>query len=498
MTIKPFQKHLSFALGILSITLFLVFFFPSILQYICAILSYPFDWDPHEGLSVFAALEIQNGIMPYAEAFSFPFTTYNYPPLYPALLALFFQGPEHTLMAGRLLSILALFGVLTLLVIFLQDLGVKRWIACLAPLLVLSTKDTILWTPLCRTDILAIFFLFMGLFLLKKASTSKSSFSFIHLSGMLMILASTLTKHVMLPFLFASFLIGFLTPGKRYPTLMTFLFSLAAFLWLLQQNMFAAMVGSRLEDLNLMRTWTFIRGTFLDYPILSLGIIGLFFLIKKEGLKSWNSLFLIFCMSFLLICGHIGSSINYLIPPILALSMGLIVFPQCLPFSEKTKTLMVTTLIFLHLVVSIRGLTLPIPDAAHVKKLWTLVDVLKDASSNPLVDERPMLNLYAGIQPQADLDATRDRFRMRYGTQWKEELRLHLQDQTPYSFILAGNRLGAFYPGLMKGLIPTGELFDQHWYGTERLVIFVPRSERSLIQKACRMHLENTPFCESF
>lgn len=462
-------------------TLLLTFYVTPTFDYCSALLSYPFDWDLYEGFTLFAANSIRAGHSPYTDALLAPFTSYAYPPLYPSLIALLGSGDVSDIFLARGISIASLFLLLWTIYLVGRALELPKQIALLAVLLPLSIVDIATWSALARVDLLHTALAFSSVVCLHRSRFK---------AALLLLTLATATKHSTLPLLAIVVVLGFWKKELRKTTLL-YLLSIAllsnAWLLFVGDEIVFSLARTHVSQLRLDRVLTFLKVSFIQYPLLFLGALGLGWIAKQFRDFPWVALFCLYSFGFLLLTGHIGSAGNYMIWPVAALSLGLFYFAAKMEIPHLKPVLLAQVLMILHLLTAQEGFVLRTPDAEAKQVSQSIVDLLRVSSDPALVDDYPLWGMHAGFAPLAEMETTRTRIWLRYGEEaWKKHLLEMFQSQTKPNLILAGSRLGALYPELMRGMIPAGRVFVPNGNGREDFAAFVTPELLPTIEPLCR------------
>jgi 4-amino-4-deoxy-L-arabinose transferase-like glycosyltransferase len=136
-----------------------------------AALHYPFELDYGEGIVIWQAQHVTDLKVAFRSIAEFPHVVFHYPPLYHVASRLFALLTGDLLIAGRLVSIVATFGIS-----FLSGLIVWSALPSRIPVSVRATGavagaalcysiDTLSWAVYMRVDMLALFFEFAGIYL---------------------------------------------------------------------------------------------------------------------------------------------------------------------------------------------------------------------------------------------------------------------------------------------------------------------------------------------
>ncbi|MCC7106981.1 MAG: hypothetical protein IT307_17755 [Chloroflexi bacterium] len=129
---------------------------------VATIAAYPFDLDQGEGYDVFSGLALLQGRPIYTTNESFPYYSSNYPPVYSLLVALTAMWTGPTLLAGRLVSIVA--WLLVAIVVFeAANRRAGAFAGFVSAGLLLASTYAFHTTPLARVNALTGLFSLAGL-----------------------------------------------------------------------------------------------------------------------------------------------------------------------------------------------------------------------------------------------------------------------------------------------------------------------------------------------
>jgi len=133
------------------------------LHYAYQMITYPYDFDVGEGLTLHRAIALSQGHNIYLSIHQEPFIVSNYPPLFDFLLAGLVKMFGPTLLGGRFLSFSAtVFSAFFIYLIVFLESG-KRFVSLIAGLLFLTSGWLQSWSVLGRMDMFAIALTLAGL-----------------------------------------------------------------------------------------------------------------------------------------------------------------------------------------------------------------------------------------------------------------------------------------------------------------------------------------------
>lgn len=135
------------------------------IAYAVSLLTYPYDWEPGEGSKILYAQRLLQGKAIYKSNQTFPMLGNCYPPLYFIVTALvmLLTGPQ--LMAGRLVSIVAMLAMTYGVYRVARMLVGSRAYAIVAAAVFLFPAPLASWYPLARIDGLCASLLFLATYI---------------------------------------------------------------------------------------------------------------------------------------------------------------------------------------------------------------------------------------------------------------------------------------------------------------------------------------------
>ena len=293
------------------------YYLPEISNYLSGLFNFPFDWDPYEGFTVSNARLMREGISPYGDIFSFPFVSYPYPPLYPAIVAIIGGSPARELFAARFISISSFVIILFVLVCICRRLGLGIEGGISGAILLLTNIDCAIWFPLARVDMLCICFTLTAVLMAEKAGSEGERGPFYWILALVMLFLGLLTKHLVLPLFVIALIYGLAKKDYRKHTtrfVLALLPFTAMFLLAFKSHIFESLTVSSITAVSLDRVFTFFTAGLKQYPVIYSGFIGLAFLITKRGIFTPFTLFAAFCLFQFLMAGHGVSLLAYLVP----------------------------------------------------------------------------------------------------------------------------------------------------------------------------------------
>jgi hypothetical protein len=269
-----------------------------------------------------------------------PFVISNYPPLFPAFVAVMNAISRIPLFqAGRITSVV--FGLIStyLIGLFVSRLTANRWLGVFSAAIFLGQPYVLFWSSLARVDLMALALSLLGLWILYRYKTSSAAL----LLGGLCFLCSAFTRQT---YLLAGPLAGFawlwvLDRKKALIFIGTFsIVGLAIFGMinaLTQGGFYTDIVMSNVNQYNLAHTLTSGKQLFMLWPVvlaatlvlISLTIFSRFStaISVQTGLLRqpfvYSGLLLYTVGSFLsaITIGKVGSNVNYLLELIAACSI---------------------------------------------------------------------------------------------------------------------------------------------------------------------------------
>jgi hypothetical protein len=133
-----------------------------LLYHVARTLAFPYDLNYGEGYLLFDAVRLSRGEPIYADLQNFPMVRSPYPPLFPWLWSLIVPLAGPALWPGRLLSVLALVGIVALVATNALRVRCGIWPAVAAAGLVVASPFVYDWTAYARVDMLALLFAAAG------------------------------------------------------------------------------------------------------------------------------------------------------------------------------------------------------------------------------------------------------------------------------------------------------------------------------------------------
>jgi hypothetical protein len=481
--------HLSILfLWLVVISIVALIYLPELIRYLSAIFQFPYDWDPFEGYTVWAARLIREGQSPYTNPLEYPFVSFSYTPLYPLIVAVTGGGGALDLSIARGISVVSLLGILSLSFLLARNLGLARGLAAIPAVIIISNYDTAVWMPFARVDMLCVALTIAGILCLAKAEESHDTKQSFWAVGLALLFFALMTKHVVAPLFMALAIYGVVKKSLRKTSIVTLGLLLAYFallLFVFGMNMGSSLMASRYQDMELNRMASFLIGSFRQYPVLYIGFLGIGIVLGRERILSPVGFFMIYCLFFFILAGHTGSAVNYMIFPVIALGIG---FAFLVRINENIKWIghVVLALLIVHLLVAQGSFLIKKPSGAYAKNNEEIVDLLKLSQKTPLVDELPMLSIKAGFRPAIDTESTRALIWKKYGkVGWEKRLFDMIKSGPDSEIILSGAKLGSLYPELMKGYRLAGEISYETWIDTQRMVAFTRPELQSRLKCAC-------------
>ncbi|MEO0227422.1 MAG: glycosyltransferase family 39 protein [candidate division WOR-3 bacterium] len=133
------------------------------------IITYPYQISYPEGFILNQSFIISQGLPIYKDISEYPYLVVNYPPIYPFLCAIFVKLFGISFIWGRLITFISSILVGFLIYKFLQR-ETSKTIAIISALLFISSSYIYKNNPLCRVDMLGLFFSLCGLYLFLKSN----------------------------------------------------------------------------------------------------------------------------------------------------------------------------------------------------------------------------------------------------------------------------------------------------------------------------------------
>lgn len=159
------HSRVRFALKVIAVCALLPLALAPFLYAAKVIRFYPYSIDREEAFLLQQAVELTKGNSIYHDISTEPYTVGNYPPVYPWVFSLLLRIGADGLAAGRAIVMVAAAGIALCIagIVFRQT---RNWFAAaVAPLLFLATYEVQYWIPFARVDIPALFFTTLGLLL---------------------------------------------------------------------------------------------------------------------------------------------------------------------------------------------------------------------------------------------------------------------------------------------------------------------------------------------
>ncbi len=299
-------------------------------------LSYQFQVDNVEGYLLNQSLKIREGKSIYTPIDDYPYSVGTYAPVFPLINSIFFFLFKPTFFFGRFINLIAYLLIAFFLGLIVYNFKKKLSPALLSITLFLSSYCVYVWAPYFRVDFLAILFGIIGIYLISKDKTNLS---------ILFFTLSVYTKQTNLAPIIATIIFLLI---KDYKTGLKFILkfgivTLNIFILLniithyefVKHTVFYNVNKFYLNDLKIwLRHYYF----FYRYLIYIIALFIIYFFVRKFICRNNHSpsknaypllYILYFCISQLTLLGtaKVGSAPNYLIEPVLTLSMiiGLIV-----------------------------------------------------------------------------------------------------------------------------------------------------------------------------
>ena len=133
-----------------------------LIYHLAATLAFPFDLDYGEGYVLNDAVRLARGEPIYVDLQQFPMVRSPYPPLFPLVWSWLVGLTGPSFVAGRALSCLALLGLCGLATgnaaRVVKERGCGRWPILVAPLAIVASPFVYQWAGYARVDLLALWF----------------------------------------------------------------------------------------------------------------------------------------------------------------------------------------------------------------------------------------------------------------------------------------------------------------------------------------------------
>ena len=371
------------------------------------LLSYPYDWDEDEGYHIAFAQNLLAGRPIYTDLSHLQLFIQTYPPLHGLILSLFVKCIGAKMIAGRLLALFSAAGLFALIAwVVRRETG--RWsYGLLAAAFVAGSPYMIIWGPLCRVDVLMLFFLFGGLALMRPSPASPVRL----IASLICFLAAGFTKQQAALLIPAAFI--FLWQQNRRVTVASmagFALATGIILLLIQNwsggNFWRCVVSFQKTDYRLewaiTRTINFLKA----HAALTAGMVlwlGMQMKSRRWGL--WSSVAVLAVGSGLL-AGKAGASINYFLGAVVA---GVICSVLCLArWTEDNSTAnqpwaRMLAMFFLA-GQGIFFLLTPInePTAADRQAGDKILELARSVPGDIMVERRAIFSVLTGRRPVAD------------------------------------------------------------------------------------------------
>ncbi len=288
--------------------------------YAYSLLRFPYEWDEDEGFVIYAAQRILKGQTIYGDLNRLPMMSSIYPPVHPAAIAPLVAGFGATLLAGRIVSVVAMVGLCVLVGLAVAQ-ETKRWyFGVAAACTTLGPSAIAMFGPLARADSLMMLLVMAGLLLVRQYPRSHVAL----VTGLLALLLACYTKYQ------AAFLVPaafwYLWRRNRRVTLLSIAgFGAAGFVALaflmrwskgwFWYNTVTVVATEWILDYFLPR----VQGFIWQHAIVLAGTAGwLVYQLRRRDMDLWGAL-AIASISILAFMGKAGASSNYFIPSAVAM-----------------------------------------------------------------------------------------------------------------------------------------------------------------------------------
>lgn len=135
-----------------------VFHVATLMYHAAATVAFPYDLDYGEGYVLNDALRLARGEPIYVDPQQFPMVRSPYPPLFPAVWALWTPWAGPVFWPGRVQSLAALLAIVAVVVWNARSGGAGRWAVLAAGAVVVASPFVYQWAPYARVDLLGLAF----------------------------------------------------------------------------------------------------------------------------------------------------------------------------------------------------------------------------------------------------------------------------------------------------------------------------------------------------
>jgi hypothetical protein len=370
------------------------------------LLAYPFEWDEDEGLAIYFARQLLRHQPIYVDINHLPMLTACYPPIYHLAIAPFVAALGPSLLAGRIVSLLATAAIAAAAVLAVRLEGARwRW-GALAAALMLASPAVTTWCPLARVDSLALALAAWGLLLVRQSRWPRAGAAL----GMALLLLATFTRYQSI-LLVPAALWALWRQDRRTAVIAGAGWALAVAGVLAGMN---AWTGGRFW----MSTFT-IQATDYSYSLLleRVGVFASRHFVLIAGMIAWAvyrlvrreiDLWTALAFSAIpleLLLGKVGASINYHLPVVLIGSVCTVLCARAL-VGRGVKSRGLAACGWLAL-LAVQGLVFyvePIraPSSQDREANEALLSRIRGVAGPVLTERRIMLSVLTDRQPQAD------------------------------------------------------------------------------------------------
>lgn len=325
------------------------------LYHAVCLLFFPYDMDNSEGLLLYQAMRIADGTFLYQPITEMPFLVDNYPPVYPALSAMWIWITGPSLFGLRLLSILATLGTAALIGFWVYLQTRNQLGALVGGLVYLGFYHVYQWGALARVDAVGGAFALAALvwFMARRDGVGTSVFLFLSLFTKQSLFAAPLA------------LLVWLLCQKEYRSALRItliaggagILCLMGLILLTGGEAYSHLVSYNANTFFLRDVWLNFRHWYTLYSIWgSIPVVFAVLLLHSssndDALLGWFSLFAMFEA---LLVGKIGSAPNYFLTACMASATGTgILFARALSSFQASPhwTVMISGMMIVQLFVT--------------------------------------------------------------------------------------------------------------------------------------------------
>lgn len=295
----------------------------TLLYHVASTVVFPYDLDYGEGYVLNDAVRLAHGQPIYTDIQQFPMVRSPYPPLFPALWSVLVPLAGPVFWPGRLLSALALVGVLGLVVWNARRVQTDGWLPWIAAALVVASPMVYQWAGYARVDVLALLFSVGAVLVAQRSQTPRALLLAVALCSL-----ALWTKQTSVA---APAAITFALLGRSWRRALAFVVLMAAanlipalLLDHATNGEFArhVMLGNAENPFNVPRMLV-MSAVFwiLHLPLVVVSVIWSMRLLR--GFPSPISFYVLFAFLVALTVGNEGSSVNYFLEPVAAATLAL-------------------------------------------------------------------------------------------------------------------------------------------------------------------------------